>query len=98
MISPRLRPLDQIGLIADNWALGLAGYQSPAVALDMAAAAPGNANSKLWERVATVYAQIDAMYAGDEANRARFAPLCCRPAATRAGPARLEPARQRAGQ
>ena len=23
----RLRPLDQIGLIADNWALGLAGYQ-----------------------------------------------------------------------
>ncbi|MGZ8362075.1 MAG: M1 family metallopeptidase, partial [Allosphingosinicella sp.] len=69
----RLRPLDQIGLVADNWALGLAGYQSPAVALDMAAAAPGNANSKLWERVATVYAQVDGMYAGDEANRARFA-------------------------
>ena len=23
----RLRPLDQIGLLADNWALGLAGYQ-----------------------------------------------------------------------
>lgn len=69
----RLRPLDQIGLIADNWALGLAGYQSPAVALDMAAAAPANANSKLWERLAITYAQIDGMYAGDEANRARFA-------------------------
>ena len=27
----RLRPLDQIGLLADNWALGLAGYQSPAI-------------------------------------------------------------------
>ena len=26
----RLRPLDQIGLLADNWALGLAGYQSAA--------------------------------------------------------------------
>lgn len=68
----RLRPLDQIGLVADNWALGLAGYQSPAVALDMAAAAAGNSNSKLWERVATVYAQIDGMYADDEANRVRF--------------------------
>lgn len=70
---PRLRPLDQIGLVTDNWALGLAGYQSPAVALDLAAAASPDANSKLWEWLAAIYAQIDGMYAGDEANRARFA-------------------------
>ncbi|MGQ0660548.1 M1 family metallopeptidase [Sphingosinicella sp.] len=84
----RLRPLDQIGLVADNWALGLAGYQSPGVALDMAAAAPADSNSKLWERLAAIYAQIDGMYAGDEANRARFA---------RYASARLRPVLDRLG-
>ena len=43
----RLRPLDQIGLLADNWALGLAGYQSPAAALDMADAAPADAQQQI---------------------------------------------------
>jgi hypothetical protein len=83
-----LRPLDQIGLVADNWALGLAGYQSPTVALDMADAAPVGANGKLWERLALIYAQIDQMYAGDEANRARFA---------RYASARLRPVLDRLG-
>ena len=68
----RLRPLDQIGLLADNWALGLAGYQSPAVALDMAGAAPADANSKLWERIAGILASVHAMYESDPANQARF--------------------------
>ena len=83
-----LRPLDQLGLIEDNWALGLAGYQSPAVALDMAAAAPADANSKVLERIAGVYAQVNGMLARDEARRARFA---------RYANARLEPALDRIG-
>jgi len=41
----------------------------------MADATPANANSKLWERVAGIYAQVDAMYGSDPANRARFAAL-----------------------
>src|SRR5690606_32820849 len=41
----RLRPVDQIGLLADNWALGLAGYQDASIALDMAAAAAPDANN-----------------------------------------------------
>ncbi len=68
----RLRPLDQIGLVADNWALGLAGYQSPAVALDMADAAPADANSKLWERIAGMLSAVHAMYEADPARQARF--------------------------
>ena len=38
----RLKPIDQIGLLADNWSLGLAGYESPALALDMIAAIPAS--------------------------------------------------------
>ena len=41
----RLRPLDQIGLLADNWSLGLAGYQNAGAALDLVEAAPANANA-----------------------------------------------------
>lgn len=69
----QLRPLDQIGLLADNWALGLAGYQSPAAALDMADAAPADGNSKLWERIATILGSVNRMYDADPATQARFA-------------------------
>ena len=55
-IIARLRPLDQIGLLADNWALGLAGYQSPAAALDMVEAAPAErATAGCWSRIADIY-------------------------------------------
>jgi aminopeptidase N len=79
----RLRPLDQIGLLADNWSLGLAGYQSPGVALDLVAAAPENANPKLLGRMANMLASINGMYAGDAAHQAMVA----RFAAAKLGPA-----------
>lgn len=69
----QLRPIDQIGLLADNWALGLAGYQSPAPALDMADAAPTDATAHLWDRIAAIYARIDTLYEGDAQHRAMFA-------------------------
>lgn len=65
----RLRPIDQIGLLADNWSLGLAGYQNAALALDMADAAPGDANPRLITRVAGIFSQIDAMYENDARHR-----------------------------
>ena len=68
----RLRPLDQIGLLADNWALGLAGYQSPGLALDMLDAAPDNGNSRLWSRVAGILAQVHDMYGSDPDRQAAF--------------------------
>jgi aminopeptidase N len=66
----QLRPIDQIGLLADNWALGLAGYQPASAALDMADAAPANANDRLLSRIAGMLAQIDSMYDGDAAHQA----------------------------
>ena len=83
-----LRPLDQIGLLADNWSLGLAGYQSAGAALDLAAAAPANANPKLLTRIADILAQINAMYDGDAARQAMVA---------RFASARLGPAMRRLG-
>jgi len=84
----RLRPLDQIGLLADNWALGLAGYQPAGAALDLAEAAPANANPKLLTRMADIFAEIYAMYDGDAARQAmvsRFASDKLGPAMRRLG-------------
>jgi aminopeptidase N len=79
----RLRPLDQIGLLADNWSLGLAGYQSPAAALELVEALPADPNSRLLVRVATILTQIYRMYEGDAANQA----LVARLAVEKLGPA-----------
>ena len=85
---PRLRPIDQIGLLADNWALGLAGYQSPGVALNLVQAAPTDGNSRLLSRVAGILATISYMYEDDPAHKvmlARFAAAKLSPAMRRLG-------------
>jgi aminopeptidase N len=84
----RLRPIDQIGLLADNWALGLAGYQPASAALDMADAAPAAANDRLLTRIAGMLTQIDAMVDGDPAHQAmvrRYASARLAPALRRLG-------------
>ncbi|HEX8483131.1 MAG TPA: M1 family metallopeptidase, partial [Allosphingosinicella sp.] len=44
----KLKPIDQTGLLADNWGLGLAGYQSAAEAMDMVDALPSGANGQVY--------------------------------------------------
>ncbi|HEX9948149.1 MAG TPA: M1 family aminopeptidase [Allosphingosinicella sp.] len=70
---PRLKPIDQIGLIADNWGLGLAGYQSAAEALDLVDAVPANANPQVWTRAAAVLGSVYNLYEADPARRAMVA-------------------------
>jgi aminopeptidase N len=84
----QLRPLDQIGLLADNWSLGLAGYQDADLALNLVRAAPENGNPRLLARMAGIFGQINGMYAEDAAHRAmiaRFAFAKLEPAMTRLG-------------
>jgi aminopeptidase N len=84
----RLKPIDQIGLLADNWGLGMAGYQSPAEALDMVHVMPANANAALYARVATILSAIYDMYEGDPAHQAmvsRYASAKLGPALVRLG-------------
>ena len=69
----RLKPIDQIGLLADNWGLGLAGYQSAAEALDLVDAVPANANPQVWARVAIILKSVHNMYEADPARRAMVA-------------------------
>jgi aminopeptidase N len=84
----QLKPIDQIGLLADNWGLGLAGYQSAAEALDLVDAVPANANPQLWTRAAGILSQIYGMYDGDpqrQAMLARYASAKLTPVMNRVG-------------
>ena len=84
----RLKPIDQIGLLADAWGLGMAGYQSPGRALDMVDAMPANASPALYGRVALILAAIYDMYEGDPAHQAmvsRYASAKLSPALARVG-------------
>ena len=84
----RLRPIDQIGLLADAWGLGMAGYQSPGEALDLIDAMPAGASAALYARVATILAAIYDMYEGDPGRQAmvsRYATAKLLPALNRIG-------------
>jgi aminopeptidase N len=69
----RLKPIDQIGLLADNWGLGLAGYQSASEALDLVDAVPANANPQVWSRVSIILANLFEQYEGDAQHQALVA-------------------------
>ena len=77
-----LKPVDQLGLLADSWSLGLAGREGLTLPLDMIDAMPANANGRLVSRVATILDQIHDLYEGDEAHQAMVA----RYASARLGP------------
>lgn len=68
-----LAPADQIGLLGDNWGLGLAGYQSASLALDLLDRMPAQANSQLVDRAASILRSAHDLYEGDPAGQARVA-------------------------
>jgi aminopeptidase N len=68
----KLAPIDQLGMLADSWALGMAGLQDPAAALDLAAATPLSADPQVWGRIARVYGNLHDLYKGDSARQKRF--------------------------
>ena len=83
-----LAPIDQLGLLGDNFALAYAGYQPMGAALDLLAAAPEAANQKLTGDVAGRY---EALY-----NLFDDQPAVQKQIAARAGAA-LAPAMRRLG-
>ncbi|HEU4851252.1 MAG TPA: M1 family metallopeptidase [Telluria sp.] len=68
-----VKPIDQLGVLADSWALGMAGLQDPAHFLDLANALPLSADPQVWGRVAGTFNGINDRYRGDEARRQKFA-------------------------
>ncbi|MFC3551125.1 M1 family metallopeptidase [Lysobacter cavernae] len=67
-----LAPIDQLGLMGDAWALGMAGLRPASDYLDLAAATPLDADPKLWGGIADNLQGLDAYYRGDAARQARF--------------------------
>ena len=68
-----LPPIDQLGLLSDSWALGMAGLQPASGFLDLARATPLDAAPQVWARIAATFAQIHADYDAADPGRQRFA-------------------------
>jgi len=67
-----LAPIDQLGLMNDAWAIGLAGLQPASVYLDFAGAPPADADPQIWGEIAGAFATLDGYYRGDSVRQARF--------------------------
>jgi aminopeptidase N len=83
-----LAPIDQLGLMNDTWALGMAGLQPASAYLDLADATPVDADPQVWGDIVGSFGSLDAYYRGDAARQAKF-----RAFAT----AKLEPVLRRIG-
>jgi aminopeptidase N len=70
---PGLAPIDQLGLLRDNFALAEAGYQTANPALDMLVAIGGDANPVVAQGVVARWGQVHGYAA--EADRPRVAAL-----------------------
>ena len=67
-----LPPIDQLGLMKDNWALGMAGSQPASTYLDLASAAPAEADTQIWGEIADTFGTLNNYYRGENARQARF--------------------------
>ncbi|WP_426172927.1 M1 family metallopeptidase [Massilia sp. TWR1-2-2] len=67
-----LAPIDQMGLLADSWSLGLAGLQPASDFLALANAATLGADPQVWGKVADVFRTIHDHYAGERQRQQRF--------------------------
>lgn len=67
-----LEPIDQLGLMNDAWALGMAGLQPASDYLDLAKAVPADADPQIWADIAGSFGSLDAYYRGDKARQAAF--------------------------
>jgi aminopeptidase N len=54
--------LDQLGILSDAWALGLAGQQSPTDVMRLAMATPPDAVPQLWGKFTGVFAGLNRYY------------------------------------
>ncbi|MCB2014019.1 MAG: M1 family metallopeptidase [Sphingobium sp.] len=68
----KLASIDQSGLLADNWQLGLGGYQPMAQALDLLDAVPQDASDVILAAVPDYLEATYGTFEGDEANQKRL--------------------------
>jgi len=68
----KLAPIDQLGLMGDTWALGMAGLEPASAFLDLAQATPADAAPQIWGDIAGSFSSLHQYYRGDKARQARF--------------------------
>jgi aminopeptidase N len=60
-----LAPIDQLGLLSDSGALGLAGLQPASSVLDLVKATPASADPQVWSRIAGLFDTLHSRYVGE---------------------------------
>ncbi|CAN5469250.1 M1 family metallopeptidase [soil metagenome] len=68
-----LPSIDQMGLLADNWQIGQAGYQPIGLSLDLIAAVPTNASPVVLAEIPSYLKASRDMFEGEPANQAKAA-------------------------
>jgi len=68
----KLAPIDQLGLMGDAWALGMAGLRPATDYLELASATPIDADSKVWGGIAGQLTSLDDYYRGDAPRQKKF--------------------------
>ncbi|WP_430390605.1 M1 family metallopeptidase [Dyella sp. 20L07] len=68
----KLAPIDQLGVMSDTWALGMAGLQPVSDFLDLAKATSVDADPQIWDEVAGSFSGLNDYYRGDAARQAAF--------------------------
>jgi aminopeptidase N len=84
----KLPEIDELGLMNDTWALGMAGLQPASDALDLGQHVAADASPELWEEIAGTLAALDNYYKGDAPHQAalrKFAIARLSPAFARIG-------------
>ena len=64
--------IDQVGILSDSWAMGLAGQQAVADYLDLVKTTPSNASPHVWDQIANVFSTIDGYLKDDPARQKMF--------------------------
>jgi len=67
-----LPAIDQLGMLTDSWALGLAGQQSSPDVLKLALATPPTADPQVWGKIASVLGSLNSYYDGLGERQARL--------------------------
>jgi aminopeptidase N len=67
-----IAPVDQLGILSDSWALGLAGQQPATDVLTLAVATPANADPQVWGKIASVFDRLNDYYDGEPQRQASF--------------------------
>ncbi len=69
----QLSTIDQLGLLSDSWAMGLAGQRPLSNFLDLSRSLPADADPQVWRKVVRSLTSIHDSLSGDTARQPKFA-------------------------